>query len=697
MFKELTNAYNKWFERFKRKALEAVQKPRFEWTVAKFEEFKSVPVEDLIMKDYFLGLKDEIYPAHLDELIEMFHWWRDNKIDEIIDISAVGVGKTLKASAWAWLTTFDTLIHPEPATMYGLAPRSRLALAVISRNQKLAKEVTFTQMLPFFDCGFFTDYFPPQVNISLVEESRKYPAALRFPKRFAIFPGTGSATAILGFNVIHAVIDEFAWMEKIARSLRAAIGFGTTEYDAAFEVYNAVDTRVFSRVYGGHRKGTIFMITSPRTKYDFAEKKYKQGAKNIVRLRRGESLDPPKLTTDQAKQLLSLNYAKDEAPKRIIALKRKAMWRARPFNWKGHKQWSGEYLLFDTKSLTFVSEEIHTGLFDSDDDYTPNGYLKVPTEVATRFVENPQRSLRDIAAVPTAGIHRFFQNLALIIMKFSLRNYMNTIDTRLILKEDYKPSSHAHPTERRYGHCDLAKNRDVAAAALCYVSGWKASPDRQYRLPIARYDWLTEIYPESAVSDIQFDRVLKLFTESQARGFDIGLVSYDGFQSVHSIQTLWNTYGIPAGRVSIDYTAGRLIRAGVDDNSEYGAYTRGLTNQPLAAWEAFRSAWYDGRIECPPYERESCSLYSMFEQEEFYSEAYAGKGKVDHPPGGKHDLLQAMVGAYWNLLNNEWWIISQVEYQEDQSMLGEPKASPELEDAIEKADFTPEEFEKMGV
>ena len=40
------------------------------------EHFRNIPIETLICDDYFLGLKDEIYPRHLEDIIEL---WEDRK------------------------------------------------------------------------------------------------------------------------------------------------------------------------------------------------------------------------------------------------------------------------------------------------------------------------------------------------------------------------------------------------------------------------------------------------------------------------------------------------------------------------------------------------------------------------------------------------------------------------------------------
>jgi len=677
---ELRKAYTKWLGRFQRKANEQTQRPKYRWTEAKYLEYLKIPPETFILDKYFLGLEGEVYPAHLKEIINAFNYWRDGKIKETVDISAVGVGKTWKAGILSALLTIDTLIHPDPAEAFGLAPRTKLGMVIMSRNAKLAKEVTFMQLLPFFDCDFFMDYFPPQVNISLVEETRQYPALLRFPKRFAISPETGSYLSILGYNLVFALMDEFAWMEKVRRSTKSALGFAATEYDAAFESYTAIENRIFSRTYAGTtRGGLMIMITQPRTKYDFAETKYKEGLEYNRFL---EGVEEAKATinapywrnpTDEEKERgftrkIYVGTQKQIAGgKKIYGMKRKPMWRARPQFWKGRQQWSGEYLLFDPKNMIFRSDEIYEGLFDNEEDYDDEGLFKVPVELVERFKAQPLRAYRDLGAQATAGIHRFFGDLAKVNTRDDLPNYVIIREGRPVtLDTNYYADRHPLAKPRRFGHADLAQNKDIAAAATCFCSGWKYNARRKTNLPIATFDWLTEIKARPGNVDIRVEDVFDLFVEMQSRGFDVGLVSYDGFQSLHSIQRLWDDHNIPSGRLSIDRTTQRLLIASVNDYAEYGVMKRGVANQPLAAWEELLEGFYDGRILCPSYERDDCSLLQQIEQEEYYGELRGGLGVVDHPPGGKHDLLQCIAGAYWNMLNNEWWTREASKFMEDE-------------------------------
>lgn len=666
--KELKRLYVRWYDKFKRRTMANVQKPKYQWTRDLYEKFREIPVEDLVNDTYYLGLRDEIYPIHLDEIVETVRYWREGKITEIIDVSAIGVGKSFKAAIYAWILAFDTLINPDPAAMYGLAARSRLAMVILSRNAKLAREVTFAQILPFFDCPFFVDYFPPQVNLQLVEETRQYPTILRFPNRFAIFPGTGSFTSILGFNIIGALLDEFAWMEKVTKSSRSSLGYSSTDYDAALEAYNATDTRIFSRTYGGERRGLIVMTTSPRTKWDFAEKKFEEGTRNMELLRNGGSLNINGLVDNKGGDVKEIETRRIEANaqmpgKACVALKRKSMWRARPILWKGMINWSGKFLLFDTKTMQFKDKTVHEGLFNFESDIDDEGYLRVPIEVSQRFIENPYRALRDVAAQATAGIHRFFNDLSKVVTDDDQYNALEWAVSCFRVKADFKPET--KDPGRRYGHVDLGLSGDRAGVSLCYCSGWKSSPDGKVQLPICKFDFIAELRPLQGDRDIQLDDVLQLYLEVRNRKFDIGMVTYDKFQSVHSIQKLWETYGIPSGQLSIDNTTSRIVIAGVDEDNEYGSVKHSIHRQPCAAWIAFRNALNDGRILLPTYEKEECSLLAQFEQEEYFPEAKGGLGVIDHPPGGKHDLLQSIVGSYWNMLNNEWWISTYIQYEED--------------------------------
>lgn len=666
-FKELTKGFLRWQTNYLRAANRTNMEPKKQWTRDTYNEFKDMDPETLLNDPYFLGLEDQIYPVHVHEIVTVFNLWRAGKVNEAIDMSAIGIGKTLKSSVLAWLFTYDTLVEKQPAVRYGLAPNSKIALVIMSRNAKLAKDVTFTQMLPFFDCPFFNDYFPPQVNIAQIEAARKYPNVLYFPKRFAIFPGSGNYLSVLGYNLVFAVLDEFAWMEKITKSKRSSLGFSATEYDAARETYNTISNRILSRVHAGDRKGFIMMVSSPRTKYDFAEIKYKHGVKNRRRIESGEEIPvTPILTrppTDEERvkgitgdmYIMPDNTIDIERP--IYAMSRKAMWRGMPQFWKGKQNWSGEYLLFDPQKMMFVSEEVHLGLFDDEEDFDKHGHFKVAIEVVDKFLENPQRAYRDLGGQATSGIFVYFSDLSKIQARKDVTNYaidrgegIIQISNKYQIHEPSLNSKHA-----RYGHADLAKNHDLAAGAVCYVSGWQDKLGGLEKLPIVTFDWIHEFMPKRGQSDIRVKDVMDMFVEVDKRGFDMALVTYDGFQSLGSIQMLWDEYEIPTGHLSIDHCTGRVLIKGIADTGNYGCIKEGISNHPIAAWEEFKTALFEGRVLFPVYEKAYGSLLQQFEQEEYYADAKAGKGQVDHPPGGKHDLLQCLVGAYFNCFNNEYW------------------------------------------
>jgi hypothetical protein len=92
------------------------------------------------------------------------------------------------------------------------------------------------------------------------------------------------------------------------------------------------------------------------------------------------------------------------------------------------------------------------------------------------------------------------------------------------------------------------------------------------------------------------------------RGFNITSFSYDGFQSVDSMQIL-ESHGIEAERVSMD-----------------------MSEDP---WKNWRDLMYEGRHTMP------------FSQDLLNEIEALGRfnGKVDHPPNGSKDLADAVCGS----------------------------------------------------
>lgn len=291
-----------------------------DWTERDEKEFLSIPISTLLEDDYFLGLKHDLYPVHKKEIIDL---WRERKkrpIHLVIDIEAIGSGKTTKFGVIMWLLIYEVICRVDPQLSFGLKKNSGIGFICMNRNRDLARLVTFKEILPFFDCPFFREHFPPQVDFDQIVESKKLPSRLEFPKRIAIFPGTGSELSALGYNLFGGGIDEANFLEVTESSRKIR---GSKVYDAGEEMFKAIRNRMTSRfMVGGRIPGLLMLFSNPRYENDFLErmvKKYKD--------------------------------------KRFVyVMTRKALWEAKPWNWKDKAIFSGKTFDFDTEKLMILEE-----------------------------------------------------------------------------------------------------------------------------------------------------------------------------------------------------------------------------------------------------------------------------------------------------------------------------------------------------
>lgn len=192
--------------------------------------------------------------------------------------------------------------------------------------------------------------------------------------------------------------------------------------------------------------------------------------------------------------------------------------------------------------------------------------------------------------------------------------------------DDFKPIEGA-----RYAmHGDMAVVGDRAAVSMSHVVRER---DYDYTIldeeglpfvvremrPIIKNDFV--IYYEADISsneerpsrEIQIRWARELSAQLRRRGFDIRLFTFDGFQSVDSMQQL-DASGIESKRVSTD----------ISD----------------VVWQSLTDVIHDGRIMAPRNELLRDELLALSRNH---------KNKIDHPPNGSKDLADAfacsIVGA----------------------------------------------------
>lgn len=168
-------------------------------------------------------------------------------------------------------------------------------------------------------------------------------------------------------------------------------------------------------------------------------------------------------------------------------------------------------------------------------------------------------------------------------------------------------------------HFDMALSGDRAGAAMCHVRHWRegawSTPGGEVteQRPVIKVDFVTsfsaDLKAQPVAREVQLRWARKLVYELSTRGFYVGLVTFDGWQSLDAIQLL-NARGVESDKQSMD--------------------------RSLDPWNALRDVMYDGRLEGYWQPRLVAELEAL---------SRLPNGKVDHPPGGSKDEADALCGA----------------------------------------------------
>ena len=244
------------------------QASKFQYTKEHEKEFRNISVETLVCDDYFLGLKNQIFPQHLDDIIELWQERKKRPINLALLEQSIGSGKSFTASVLTWLQWFEVATYVNPQEAFGLADDTTIAMMTMSRTETQARRVIFTDVFKRFQSPFNRDYFPPNPRFSKEIQIEQ--------NNTCIYAGTSSELSALGYNLYSAVIDEANFLEVIEGSRKSE----GQVYDAAEAMYNAVMNRMTSRfMKAGRVPGFIIMISSRKSRDSFMERKIKDAVR----------------------------------------------------------------------------------------------------------------------------------------------------------------------------------------------------------------------------------------------------------------------------------------------------------------------------------------------------------------------------------------------------------------------------------
>jgi len=217
---------------------------------------------------------------------------------------------------------------------------------------------------------------------------------------------------------------------------------------------------------------------------------------------------------------------------------------------------------------------------------------KIPIEFETEAKRNPEVFKRDYMAMPSLALEPYFKQWDLI---------EKCIDEKLEHPVDvegqFKPWFKGKNKVWYYAHIDLSLTRDSTGLAIAHNEDNMVIVDLMLRIkpPIG--------------GEIQFADIRGMILELKSRGFRFGKVTFDGWQSIDSIQILKNHF-IRSETLSLD--------------------------KDTQGYDTLKERIYEGKIK---YYR-----YEPFLEEMRRLELVDGK-KIDHPPNASKDVADAVAGA----------------------------------------------------
>jgi hypothetical protein len=261
--------------------------------------------------------------------------------------------------------------------------------------------------------------------------------------------------------------------------------------------------------------------------------------------------------------------------------------------------------------------------------------ISVPEEYRDSAERELMRFLMDIAGIIPGRAHKYFYNTESVLRSFKLPNPVLQEEAELGLDTDVEASDYLnenilvikvqgrrrpkiHPNSARYIHIDLAKNNDAAGFAMCHVGDYSSGGS-----PIIYID-LAITFRASPRKPIDYDKILNLIYWFSDAGYNISTVSYDSYQSQHSMNTL-------------DIGGYKVLLRSVDRMKDVG---RGMKIQP--EYYSFRSILAEDRVQLPDSALLKTEMLNLISIEE----------RPDHERNYSKDLIDAVVGSVANLIES---------------------------------------------
>ena len=392
--------------------------------------------------------------------------------------------------------------------------------------------------------------------------------------------------------VVHncALMDEIEFMKGQTDNLADS---------GVLSFYNAIKRRMQSRfLQDGKLPTTLFLVSSKQEQNNFLEQ-----------------------------------YAQTVAKEPNTYIVDKPIWEIKPSS-----TYSGKTFRVGVGNKTILSSLI-TDDSISNSKLLEMGYeevLDVPVEYKSAFELDIKSALRDIAGKSTTDITKYISPF--LLRKCYTRKFHDPFMQEILKAgiddshqiRDYFVEENVPEDIKRlpgYIHVDIGLKHDKLGISyvvpldttmgLSYVNDDSTNFTSTEEQAITMSIFSIAIKAEIG-SEISLKKVRDFFTYLRDVGFNIELITYDGFQSADSIQLL-KLEGFDAMLYSLDRS-----------NDGY---------------DALRSSISDGRIILP-------DLKSKLLETELINIEKTPKGKIDHPVNGSKDISDSLAGANYQAIKN---------------------------------------------
>lgn len=277
--------------------------------------------------------------------------------------------------------------------------------------------------------------------------------------------------------------------------------------------------------------------------------------------------------------------------------------------------------------------------------------LKVPIELEPMFNSDPANFIRDIANYPQESVNKYFRNVTMIrqaVKRFKTNPF--DFDTHKFPYNFRAPNMNS-----RYMHFDLSLGGDLCCFAMGYASDFtEINKLEEGKLITIRFPYI--IIDVVGILNVDRDQkvllldIPRIVRELTNKGFVLNLITFDRFQSAYIMQEL-ASYGYLTDLLSIDRTTSYPI---IDKRRETKIRRISTEGNYIAAVDSLKQAINHGCIEIPFHKSvKYVTNESQFEIEAKAAEEDIQKKKVDHGSKEGIDLVQAVAGTVFNIVNNE--------------------------------------------